>query len=306
VPLVDLPGGTPPQPPPAIGYSPTVISALRPWTWLHRLPGAVWKEASQVASRGWRAWPTLVAIARVDFRKRYAGSVLGMLWYPLHSGLLLAMYCFVYMVVFSQRLPEMGKYDFVLFIFAGLVPYLAFSEAVTSSIAGVKSSLALLRNTVFPIELVPVKNVLVSLAASATTLLILLLLVIPTRHFGWHILTIPVPLVMLALLCLAAVWSLSAVAALVPDVSYLVNIVVLMLVFLSPIGFTLEQVPPQAQFVVLFNPLSYVIDSFRYALLGTRSLPWHTDLWFLLVASVAAATAAAFYRRLMPLFADHE
>ncbi len=229
-----------------------------------------------------------------------------MLWYPLHSALLLGMYCFVYMVVFSQRLPEMGTYDYVLFIFAGLVPYLAFSESVMSGISGVKSSLAILRNTVFPIELVPVKNVLVSLGASASTLAILVLLILPTRHLGWHMLYLPVPVVMLALLSLAAVWFLSALAALISDVTYVVNVLILMLVFLSPIGFTIDQIPPTARFVVYLNPLSYVIDSFRAALIGSRSFPWAFDLGFVLVVGPAAALGATFYRRLMPLFADHE
>ena len=67
-----------------------------------------------------------------------------MLWYPLYSSLLLGSYCFVYLVVFRVRYRELGTYDFVLFVFSGLIPYLGFSEAVSTGLGSVKANLALL------------------------------------------------------------------------------------------------------------------------------------------------------------------
>src|SRR6478735_5307594 len=107
-----------------------------------------------------RSWRVLRALTIIECRRKYAGSILGMLWYPLYSSLLLGSYCFVYLVVFRVRYKELGTYDFVLFVFSGLIPYLGFSEAISSGIGSVKANLALLRNAVFPIELVPVKHVL--------------------------------------------------------------------------------------------------------------------------------------------------
>ena len=55
----------------------------------------------------------------IECRRKYAGSILGMLWYPLYSLLLLGSYCFVYLVVFRVRYRELGTYEFVLFVFSG-------------------------------------------------------------------------------------------------------------------------------------------------------------------------------------------
>ena len=57
---------------------------------------------------------------------------------------------------------------------------------------------------------------------------------------------------------------------------------------------------------IYLNPLTYLIESFRYALLGTRFLPLWTDAAFLLISAVGAAVAGSFFQRLSPVFADHE
>ncbi len=284
------------------------IALLQPWLWAHKLPRAVGAETIQLVARLWRARHTLIAVSRVDFRKKYSGSTLGLLWYPLYAALLLGMYCFIYMVIFPVRFSSagFGGYDKVLFIFSGLVPYLGFSEAVSSGAGSIKGNIVLVKNTVFPIELIPVKHVLVSIAGLSISLALVLLMIAPTRHFGWHLLYLPVPVVLLTLFSLATVWILSAVAVLIPDINYVVNLVLLFFLFVSPIGYEWSQVPPGALAFVYGNPMTYLIDSFRYALIGMRELPLWSDLAFLGTAVAGAALGGSFFRRLMPLFSDHE
>jgi homopolymeric O-antigen transport system permease protein len=253
-----------------------------------------------------RSWRVLWALTVIECRRKYAGSILGVLWYPLYSGLLLGSYCFVYLVVFRVRYRDLSTYEFVLFVFAALIPYLGFSEAVTSGLGSVKANLALLRNAVFPIEFVPVKQVLAALIGLLSSLVVLELLILPSAYRGWHILYLPVPLVSLLLCCIAVVWVLSAIAVVVPDVMYVVNIALLLLMFVSPVGYSVDMVPERARFLVYLNPLSYLIDSFRFALLGVRSSPWWLDGAFLAASLAAASVAATFFRRMSPVFSDYE
>jgi lipopolysaccharide transport system permease protein len=229
-----------------------------------------------------------------------------MLWYPLYSGLLLGSYCFVYLVVFRVRYRELSTYDFVLFVFSGLVPYLGFSEAVSTGLGSVKANLALLRNAVFPIELVPVKHVLAANVGLLMSLGLLLLMVLPSAFFGWHLLYLPVALCSLLLLCLAVVWVLSAIAVVVPDIAQIVNIALLLLMFVSPIAFSIEMVPEHARALVYLNPLTYLVEQFRFAFIGLRTVPFWYDAAFLFVALLAAAMAGAFFRRMSPIFSDYE
>lgn len=284
------------------------VALTKPWTWVHRVPAAVASEMRELARRVVRSRRTLWAVTRIEFHKKYAGSVLGVLWYPLYAALLLGMYTFVFTVMFPVRFDEaeFGTFDYIVFLFAGLVPYLGFSDAIATSVGSIKSNIALVKNAVFPIELIPVKHVLVSMAGLLISLGILLLVLAPSSYLGWHLLYLPVSLGLLLVFTLATVWVLSAVAVLVPDLNYFVNLLLLFLIFVSPIAVQLPQLPEKVQLVLYANPLTHLIESFRYALLGARTTPLWWDAVFLVVALGFFCFAGAFFRRLMPLFSDYE
>jgi lipopolysaccharide transport system permease protein len=282
------------------------ISIWKPWQWLHRLPRVVLHDTASILSDLQRSWRVLWALTVIESRRKYAGSVLGMLWYPMYSAMLLASYCFVYLVVFKMRFKELGSYEYVLFAFSGLIPYLGFSEAVNSSATSVRQNLTLLKNAVFPIEFVPVKFVCAALFGLITSLVILMAMVVPTAYFGWHVLYLPVAVAGLFLFGVTVAWTLSAITVLLPDVVQIVNIALLLLMFLSPVGYSIDMVPPRVRLLVYLNPLTYLIESFRYALLGIRFMPMWVDAVFLGACIVGAALSGTFFRRLSPIFSDYE
>jgi lipopolysaccharide transport system permease protein len=270
------------------------------------LPRLVVSEAGAILRNFARSWRVLWALTFIESRRKYAGSILGMLWYPMYSALLLGSYCFVYLVVFRMRFKELGTYEYVLFVFAGLIPYLGFSEAVATSTASVRQSLAILKNAVFPIEFVPVKFVCAALFGLFSSLGILLAMILPTRFLGWHVFYLPVPIVALFLFSVAIAWVLSAVAVIVPDIVQITNVSLLLAMFVSPVGFSIDMVPPSMRVLIYLNPLTYLIEAFRFALLGMRTLPLWTDAAFIAACCLAAAVAGTFFRRLSPVFADYE
>lgn len=282
------------------------IAILKPWTWLHRAPRAIWIESRILARRLVLNRHILLAVTRVDFQKKYAGSILGLIWYPLYSGLLLAMYCFVYMVIFKMRYRDFGNYHYVLFIFAGLVPYLGFSEAVAASTTSVKANIALVKNAVFPVELIPIKQLLVSIAGLFISLAILIVLILPTSLAGWHFLYLPVSVLLLVLFTAGVVWLVSSLTVLVPDLTYVVNLLLLFFMFVSPIGYSPSQVSGAAYYWVAANPMTYLIESFRYSLIGVRDSPIWFDAWFGMVSLTTACIAGTIFRRLTPVFSDYE
>ena len=85
-----------------------------------------------------------------------------------------------------------------------------------------------------------------------------------------------------------------------------INILLLLLMFVSPVGYSIDMVPARARVFVYLNPLSYLMEAFRYALLGMRELPFWTDAIFIAMCVLAAALTGTFFRRLSPLFADYE
>jgi lipopolysaccharide transport system permease protein len=274
--------------------------------WSVRAPVAALRETMTTLQKARQARRVLASVVWLEFQKKYAGSVLGLLWHPLYAALLLATYSFVYLVVFRARFSEFGRFEYVLFIFSGMVPYLGFSDAVATATPSVKANLALLRNSVFPLELVPIRQLIVSMGGLLISLGILLLMLIGSGNAGLHLLYLPVPLALLFVSLAGLVWFTSATAVLVPDVTYVVNLLLLLFLFISPIGYPLSMVPEAARIWVLLNPLTYLVESFRFALMGLRETPLWADAVFALFALVLAIAGAGFFRRLMPVFTDYE
>jgi lipopolysaccharide transport system permease protein len=271
-----------------------------------RFPFLVVTESSAILRHFALSWRVLWALTVIESRRKYAGSLLGMLWYPLYSALLLGCYCFVYMVVLHSRFKELGTYDYVLFVFAGLIPFLGLSEAVSTSTQSVRQSLAILRNAVFPIEFVPVKTVGASLFGLTSSIAILLVMTVPTSHAGLHFVYLPVAIGSLATFCVMAAWILSASAVVVPDLAQVVNIALMLLMFVSPVGYPISAAPAGIRFLLLLNPLTYLIDMFRFAVLGIRELPLWVDPLFLAASLAGAALAGTFFRSVSPVFSDYE
>jgi len=282
------------------------MSVTGPSSLVHGLVSSVRRETAGTFRSLVRSRRVLVALTYIECQRKYAGSILGLLWYPLYSLLLLTSYCFIYLVVFRIRYPAFGTYGFVLFVFSGLIPFLGFSEAVTTGQASVKANIALLRNAVFPIEFIPVKHVLSALVGLLTSLAILVVMILPTRYFGWHLAYLPVAMLSLLTFSLAVVWVLSAVAVIVPDVAQVVNILLLLLIFISPIAFSIDMVPERVRPFIYLNPLSFLIEAFRYSLIGVRSSPFWHDGAMLLGSALAASLAVTFFRRISPVFSDYE
>jgi homopolymeric O-antigen transport system permease protein len=271
-----------------------------------RFPALVVTESEAILRHLRLSWRVLWALTVIESRRKYAGSILGMLWYPLYSALLLGCYCFVYMVIFHSRFKELGTYDYVLFVFAGLIPFLGLSEAVSTSTPSVRQSIAILRNAVFPIEFVPVKSVGAALFGLTSSLAILIAMTLPTSRAGWHFLYLPVAVVALAMFCVTIGWILSATAVVIPDLVQVVNIALMLLMFVSPVGYGVADVPARVRFLLFLNPLTYLIDMFRFAVLGMRDLPLWVHPVFVGLTLAGAAVAGTFFRIVSPVFADYE
>ena len=127
----------------------------------------LWSAPLSMLSLAWRQRTVLASITRFELQKRFSGSVLGLAWIVLYPSLLLALYLFVFLVVFRVRFPGFSSFDYVLYVFAGLVPFIGLSEAVSSGCASMRQSLYLVKNVVLPPELIPLRTVLASLARTA-------------------------------------------------------------------------------------------------------------------------------------------
>lgn len=248
----------------------------------------------------------LVSIVRVELAKRYAGSVLGMGWVILQPALLLAVYLFIYMVVFKVRFPGFSTFDYVLYVFCGLVPYLGFMEALTTGGLSIRQNIHLVKNVMLPIELVPVRTVIVGMTSQFVSLALVILMLAGSGDLTLHILWLPILIVLQLLMLIGLTWILAGVTVALPDVTYFVNLFVFLLMFLSPIGFRVEMVPPNFTWVVHLNPVYYMIELYRDSMLNGE-FPKPLDIAvFAGLSLVLFALGATFFRAFKGVLVDYE
>ena len=242
----------------------------------------------------------------VELRKRYAGSAFGILWIILQPALLLSIYLFVYMVVFRVRFPEFSEFDYVLFVFSGLIPYLGVMECLAAGTLAVKQNIHLVKNVMLPIDLVPARAVLIGMASQMVSTGILLVLLAVAGRLTLHVLWLPMAILLQYFLMLGIVLVLSSLAVVLLDISYFVNLSLLLLMFLSPIGFQPEMVPPILKGVLLFNPVYYLVETIRGATFYGAFPPLHVTAGLIGISTVIFICGSSFFRRFKGVLVDYE
>jgi len=248
----------------------------------------------------------LAAITRVELAKRHAGSLLGFTWVILQPALLLSVYLFVYMVVLRMRFEGFSRFEYVLYVFCGLVPYLGFMEALTAGGLSIKQNIHLVKNVMLPIELIPVRSVIVGMASEFVSIGLVLLLAAAAGSLSWRIAALPFVVVLQVMWLAGLTWILSSVTVALPDITYFVNLFVFLLMFLSPIGYRPDMVPRGFAWVIFLNPIYYMTEMYRGAMLADGSFRMSVAIAYALMCVATFALGSAFFERFRGVLTDYE
>jgi len=248
----------------------------------------------------------LFAVTKVEFEKKYSGSVFGKLWILLYPALLLSMYLFVYTTVFHMTFPGSNELDYVIYVFCGLIPYIGLMEAVTSGCLSIKQNIHLIKNVMVPIDLIPVRYVLMSVLTETISLIILTALIAANRSFGWNLLALPVALLLQIMMLIGFLWIIAPLGVALPDTAYFVNLSVLFLMFISPIGFRPDMIHGVLRFALYLNPAFYMIEAYRSAVIPGYVASTPVLSVYAGGSVIAFMTGYAFFGRFKKVIADYE
>ncbi len=227
-------------------------------------------------------WPLIWRLAKRELAARYRGSMLGALWGLLTPLLMLSVYTFVFRTVFQARWSsnDASNGEFALLLFAGLILFNVFSECVTRAPGLMLENVSYIKKVVFPLEILPVVTLVVSLCNAATGFAILGLFYGPV--FGAPpptLLLLPLPLLPLCLLTLGLSWFLASAGVFLRDIRQFIGVAVTMLMFMSPIFYPSSVIPESMQPVLMLNPLAPILEQARDLLFWGRLPDW--PVWFL-------------------------
>ncbi len=222
-------------------------------------------------AHAYRVKDLILQLIKQEVRGRYKGSLFGLLWALFLPILMLAVYTFVFSVVFQAKWGgdlEGGKAGFALFLFSGLIPYMLFAECVNRSSNLMIENPSYVKKILFPLDILPLVMTGGSLFHLLVNVFVLLLFSLITG-FGMHFTVLLLPFILLPLLLftLGLCWFLASLGVYLRDTGHLVGVCVSALLFLSPIFYPLSALPLSFQSVVMLSPLTGIIEMMRSVLL---------------------------------------
>ena len=225
-------------------------------------------------------WANRQLIARMGQREiigRYKGSAMGLAWSFITPLFMLAIYTFVFSVVFQARwgTSEESKTQFAVVLFAGLIVHTLFSDVINRAPQLVLGNVNYVKKVVFPLEILPVVQLL---SATFHALVSVAVLIAAQLVFQGSLpitaLLLPVVLLPFLLLTLGLAWWLASLGVFVRDVGQTINLITSVMLFMSPVFFPVQSLPPALQPWMHLNPLTFVIEQVREVVVWGRLPDW--------------------------------
>lgn len=227
----------------------------------------------------WHNRQLIWQLTRRDVFARYRGSFIGLAWAFLQPLLMLAVYTFVFSVVFKARwdtaTPGETRADFAIILFAGMIVFTFIADVLNRAPVLIIANVNYVKKVVFPLEILAWVSTGTVLFHSMISLLILLFAQLLINHrLPWTVLLFPLVMLPLIMAGLGLSWFLAALGVYVRDVGQLISIFTTVLMFVSTVFYPLSALPAEYQFWLKLNPLVLVITESRNTLVYGLPPDW--------------------------------
>ncbi|KZL48598.1 ABC transporter permease [Nodularia spumigena CENA596] len=258
----------------------------------------------------WAKFDLLRTLVRRDLEARYKGSVLGNLWPLVNQLSQLLIYTYVFSIVLKVKLnitslPE-NNFTFGLWLFAGLLPWIAFSSGLIQSANSVVFQPNLVKKVVFPLALLPLVPILSTFIESSFGLMALIFFVAVNTHTLHSTLAL-LPLVWLTQLLLTAGlgYLAAGLTVFLRDIPQTLGVVLNIWMYLTPIIYPASAIPEAwRNWVFWLNPLTAIAEVYRDLILVGEVQHWGEWGVASAIALIIFCFGLAVYKRLRPAFAD--
>lgn len=242
---------------------------------------------------------------------RYRGSFLGLLWTFVNPILMLAIYTFVFGVVFKIRLDPQNtdiyddKFAFALLLFTGLILFNLFSECLSRAPGLILANVNYVKKVIFPLEILPLISLGSALFHAGISFLVLFTFMLVIDHpIHWTLICLPVIVLPLLLLIMGLSWTLASIGVYVRDIGQFIGLILTMLLFLSPIFYPASALPESVRDYLFLNPLSFIIEQARTVTLYGQPPDWSGLVIYYILAAIVAWTGLMWFMKTRKGFAD--
>jgi len=249
----------------------------------------------------------VTALAAREIAARYRGSLLGLAWALVQPVFMLAIYTFVFSEVFKARWPggSGSRTEFALVLFSGLLVFNLFSEVFNRAPHLIIGNANYVKKVVFPLEILPWVSVLTALFSLSVNLLVWFVFYV----FSYGLpsptaLLMPLVALPMVLFMSGVAWMLSALGVFLRDTTQITAIVTTAVMFLTPIFYPIDAIPPALRPILNINPLAPIVAQMRDVLIWNRGLDPVVYPICLAVSVAVFFIGFAFFQKTRKGFAD--
>ncbi len=245
-------------------------------------------------------------LATNDFSTKYAGSFFGVFWAFVQPVITIV----VYWIVFEFGLkatPPVGNVTYILWFATGMVPWFFFSEGVTAVTNSLLEYSYLVKKVVFDIELLAIVKIMSALFVHAVFVVLLIGISVATgTGITVALLQLPYYIMCTTVLVYALGKMTSAIVLFFRDLGQIVNIVLQIGVWATPIIWSYSIVPEKFRWIIVINPVFYIVEGYRDCFI-TRE--WFFEkpgltFYFWITTFVVLKIGNVVFKKLRPHFAD--
>nr|WP_295277339.1 ABC transporter permease [uncultured Blautia sp.] len=215
----------------------------------------------------WHYREMIISLVKRDLKGRYKGSVMGFLWTMINPLLQLAVYTFVFSVIMPS-----GVERFYLFLFVALVPWLFFSTCLSTGTTVIFAQQEMVKKIYFPRQILPISFTISQFVNMLLSFVVIfIVLIFSGIKFNFKALAcLPVIMLVQFILCLGITFVVSALTVYLRDLEYILSIISMAWMYLTPILYPIENVPEAYRGICYINPMTSIIVAYRDILYSSK------------------------------------
>ena len=235
-----------------------------------------------------------------DIRGKYKASFLGVLW-SFINPLLQVM---VYVIVFPYIMRVQTE-NYLIFLICGIIPWTWFTYTLSNGTTSITNNANLIKKVYFPREILPISVVTSGLINFLISCLIIIIFVLLSGlGLSWHLIFLPLIVLIQYIVSLAIVFLLSAFNVYIKDVEYIVNFLVMMAFYATPILYSTDMFNGWIMWIFRLNPMAHLINAYR-DIFYVHQIPQVNNLLILLLVGLIALIVCYYlFKKLEKRFAE--
>jgi len=246
------------------------------------------------------------SMVRRDLSSRYKGSVMGLAWAIITPVVTIAIFTLIFSGIFGARFgAEGGHLGFAVYLFCGMLPWIAFSDGVQRSATAITENINLIKRVVFPVEALSVNVALSALVQQLIGTIVLLAAAAFLQHkLQATVLLMPLLLIPQLLATIGLGWLMASLGVFIRDMPQFNQLFFSTWMYLTPILYPESMIPPNYRWLLNLNPMAPLIRGYRRVLLEGKMPDWQGLGVTMLFAMLCFGIGYWWFERTKKAFAD--